>query len=383
MNVKIKLLLLTGLLKFTGEGGTHRNRWVFSSVDNSGFSYNSKYLFLYVKENMPQIEPVFVINDEKKRQELSEQYGEVFFTDTLTWKGAKRVWEAGVWFTSAGLPLYGTDLGKGHRIINLWHGIPLKKIALMENGASGKKRWIFKKLFSDNYRYILTESERLVPVMAESFAVPEGKIKVWGQPRNDWLFQHMDRQRLRDCLDYLPAYEKAVLYAPTYREYGATKLFPFSDFNRDELEEYLEKNKMILLLRTHISELGRVDFPESERIRYFNEDVVSDCMEYLAAFDLLITDYSSIYIDYLHLNRPIIFLPYDYDCYMRKRGMNFEYEQVTPGFKPENVHEFYAALEDGFGTDTWKETRDTIGRMFHEASYPCCKKICDYVLGGR
>ena len=52
--------------------------WVFSSVDNCNFNYNSKYLFLYVRDTLPEIKPVFVINDKKKRQQLSEQYGEGF-----------------------------------------------------------------------------------------------------------------------------------------------------------------------------------------------------------------------------------------------------------------------------------------------------------------
>lgn len=53
----------------------------------------------------------------------------------------------------------------------------------------------------------------------------------------------------------------------------------------------------------------------------------------MGLFDFLITDYSSIYIDYLLLDRPIGFIPYDYDEYNNDRGFLFEYSGVTPGMR--------------------------------------------------
>ena len=103
-------------------------------------------------------------------------------------------------------------------------------------------------------------------------------------------------------------------------------------------------------------------------------------MEALGCFDLLITDYSSIYLDFLLTGRPMIFLPYDRGEYLADRGMNFDYDQVTPGPKPENFAEFLrwlGALTEG--EDPWAEERARVRRFFHEVEGPCCGKICRMV----
>lgn len=288
------------------------NIWIFSSVDNRKYNYNSKYLFEYVKKNLPEITPRYVINDDEERATLSHIYGDEFFIESYSVEGIKKVLEGGVWFTSAGLPVYGFRLGKKRKIVNLWHGVPLKKIALLENQASWFKRLYFKSIFSANYDSIYTTSETLIPIMAKSFGVGRDCIKVMGQPRNDLLFQEIDRQDMLKRLygiDFLVNH--VILYAPTYREFGDTKLFPFEDFDIKVLNDFLERHKIMLLIRYHLEE-QQVECLESRWIRTVNEDKVLDIMEILSGFDGVITDYSSIYIDYLLLERPVVFLPYDF-----------------------------------------------------------------------
>ncbi len=224
---KAKCLAMTQVLKHLNTGVPDPYVWVFSSVDNRHYNYNSRYLFEYVKDHLKEITPYFVINDEELRRKLSEEYGEQYFIETETVKGIQKVLRAGVWFTSAGLPVYGTKLRKNRLIINLWHGVPLKKIALLDPNLQKTARFYFRKIFSENYTCILTTSRALVPLMAESFAVPQTAVKVWGQPRNDGLFQSIDRKSLLEKIyGSLPEYEKAVLYAPTFRDYGKVRLFP-------------------------------------------------------------------------------------------------------------------------------------------------------------
>lgn len=354
--------------------------WIFSSTDNEKYNYNSKYLFEYVLNNEKDIHPYFVINDDLLREKLKSEYGEDFFIETKTKSGIKKALSGGVWFTSAGLPLYGLKLNKKRVIVNLWHGIPLKKIALMENKVSKLKKHYFNKIFSQNYSYILTTSKNLTPIMKESFNVEDEIIKVWGQPRNDCLFNNVNKDRLSDLFINLPEYEKLILYAPTYRDNKETRMFPFEDYNKNELERFLEESKTIIFIRTHLSESASVNKYLGKRVLLLNENIIEDIMEILNVFDVLITDYSSIYIDFLLLNKPLLFLPYDKDEYLSKRGFNFEYDEVTPGYKPIDMKDFLMSIKTIFnGVDEFENDRQRINKYFNEVNSVCSQNICEHI----
>lgn len=376
---KAKNLLFTACLKHFGQIRPDSHIWLFSSTDNSHYNYNSRYLFEYVKENLPEITPLFVINDPELRNSLSSKYGKQYFIETESIQGIRQALSAGVWFTSAGLPAYGTGLHKKRLIINLWHGVPLKKIALLDPNLKKAARIYFKKIFSENYTCILTTSHELIPLMARSFAVSEDKIKVWGQPRNDGLFQKNDcREILGQLFPDLPEYTKTVLYAPTFRDYGQVQLFPFKDFDQKQLEAFLDEKNMLLFIRTHVAEQGSAAPYLGKRIRFLGNEQAEDVTGILNIFDCLITDYSSIYIDYLLTDKPMIFLPYDRQQYLDGRGMNFDYDDVTPGPKPETFNDFLDALSPK--EDFWKSERTRVNRLFNEIQHPCAADICNKVL---
>ncbi|VUX06358.1 CDP-glycerol glycerophosphotransferase family protein [Blautia obeum] len=376
---KAKNLLFTACLEHFGQIRPDSHIWLFSSTDNSHYNYNSRYLFEYVKENLPEITPLFVINDPELRNSLSSKYGKQHFIETESIQGIRQALSAGVWFTSAGLPAYGTGLHKKRLIINLWHGVPLKKIALLDPNLKKAARIYFKKIFSENYTCILTTSHELIPLMARSFAVSEDKIKVWGQPRNDGLFQKNDcREILGQLFPDLPEYTKTVLYAPTFRDYGQVQLFPFKDFDQEQLEAFLEEKNMLLFIRTHVAEQGSTAPYLGKRIRFLGNEQAEDVTGILNIFDCLITDYSSIYIDYLLTDKPMVFLPYDRQQYLDGRGMNFDYDDVTPGPKPETFNDFLDALSPK--EDFWKSERTRVNRLFNEIQHPCAADICNKVL---
>lgn len=379
---KAKCMVMTQLLKHQKAEAPDPYVWVFSSVDNRYYNYNSRYLFEYVKDNLKEITPYFVINDQELRKKLGEKYGSRYFIETESAEGIRKVLGAGVWFTSAGLPVYGTNLKKDRLIINLWHGVPLKKIALLDPNLQKSAKVYFRKIFSENYSCILTTSQALVPLMAKSFDVPESMVKVWGQPRTDGLFRQMDgRAWLKGIFGDLPEYRAAVLYAPTFRDYGRVQLFPFEDFDGERLKEFLEKERILLFLRTHIDEKGSANLYLSDRVRYLGNREAEDVTGFLKAFDCLITDYSSIYVDYLLTDRPLIFLPYDKEIYLDERGMNFAYDEVTPGPKPETMEAFLDCLKKyADGKDTWKEERSRVNGLLNEVREPCSAKICCRVL---
>ena len=361
--------------------------WVFSSTDNRSFNYNSRYLFEYVLEHCPQVTALYVMNDPELRGRLAVKYGENHFIHTDTAEGIRQALGAGVWFTSAGLPVYGTGLAKNRMIINLWHGIPLKKIALADPHLGALSRLYFKKVFSENYTFITTPSSRLIPVMAKSFAVPEEKVKVWGQPRTDCLLPHSQfsggREEEIGFLSDHPGYRHLIVYAPTFREEEPTRWFPFEDFDRERLEAFLKMSDSILVLRPHLREEAAIREYCSQRVCLAGSRELEDITHLLRYTDLLITDYSSVYLDYLMLDRPMVFLPYDRKRYRALRGMNFDYDEVTPGPKPGSFEAFLAAIEAGLdGKDDYGDARRHVRELFYDdISQGSCERICNEILG--
>ena len=386
MNEKITSLIRTAKCRLRPQESPDPRIWIFSSTDNRHFNYNSRYLFLYVKDHCPDIRPRFVINDDAMRAKLNIFYGrdasdEAYFIETKSAAGIRQVLSAGVWFTSAGLPVYGTGLSKGRRIVNLWHGVPLKTIALADRSEHPLQRLYFQKIFSENYTDVAATSPAVSRVMQRSLGVTEEKMRIWGQPRCDVLRAPFDRavflRRMYPDLGFQPA--KVILYAPTFRSDGPVRLFPFDDFDSAALETFLEREGILLCVRMHPAEETAEPLPPTSHLRYLNEEKLEDICEGLAAFDLLITDYSSIYIDYLLLDRPMIFLPYDLESYRASHGFSFPYEKVTPGEKPATMAAFFEALTRRQSEDPYAARRRKIRRFFHASELPACEMIVQAV----
>ena len=287
MMKKIENLLKTSYARITTSEEPNEKKWVFSSVHNRAFNYNSSALFEYVKKYHPEIQAFYVMEDPVERKKLQECFGKESIIDTSTMEGIRKVLECKVWFTSTAPPLYGMGFRKKYCIINLWHGVPLKKIGMEQENLGWMTKLYYKYLFADNYEAVVTTSEELIPVMSRSFLVEQERVKVWGQPRNDKLFEKINvREQMQKIFqkEKLPEFDSLLLYAPTFRDDGETRLFPFEEFhgeNRgravEQLQNFLEKNQCIMCIRMHLYEkegydwLKALDRPGS-RIRFLNED---------------------------------------------------------------------------------------------------------------
>ena len=118
---------------------------------------------------------------------------------------------------------------------------------------------------------------------------------------------------------------------PTFRK--SETLF-FDDFDKDDFQEFLEENNVLFCIKLHPKSKLNEEFKniQSENIMMINKD--ADPYVFLKLADVLITDYSSIYFDYLLLDRPIIFFAYDLKEYLNdSREMYFDYDEFTPGEK--------------------------------------------------
>ena len=231
---------------------------------------------------------------------------------------------------------------KSKNIINLWHGIPLKRLSLQVKGIrESKSRSRFQKFSS-----ICAASTFEQFLLASCFEMHIDDIWITGTPRNDYLL-YPNNEVLQEH-SYLN--NKVILYAPTWREYGdRSSFFPFEDKDLERLNVFLETQDAYLLMRGHREEMERISDNYGEeklsRILPAHQEIFPDAQRLLAHVDVLVTDYSSIYLDFLLLDKPMIFIPYDLEQYQSYRGFLFDYDTHTPGDKVGTQAEFMESID--------------------------------------
>jgi CDP-glycerol glycerophosphotransferase len=306
-------------------------------------------MFEYLLENT-DYEIKYVINDKEKRERLNKKYENNYFISITDKEGKEYLKNADVWLLDAGMPTKNPFYMRNKIIINYWHGVPIKKIGI--NGYKGLnwlRMFLQLKLFSNFITAYITTSKNMIDTMAQSFLLPKEKIKVLGQPRNNYLNKIISKNEITKFYDNINEDSKFILYAPTWRKskYGGSfdsevKYFPFDDFDIKELENYLEKEKITIFLRPH--PLEKISIEESKYIKIFDNKKTENINDFLNIFDLLIADYSGIYIDYLLLDKPILLLPYDKEEYMSIKGFNFNYDDISPSPKSKTFNDFKIEL---------------------------------------
>ena len=216
--------------------------------------------------------------------------------------------------------------------ICLWHGMPLKKI-----GAS------YGEACSINCNYTVASSSLYQKIMAEAFAKPLDRVLVVGQPRCDLMYEDtdwfetvgIDRKKYNKIGIWMPTFRKSIV--GEIREDGefndhAVSFLEESDMRH--LDESLRENNMLLLLKIHpMDALQNSSFDCFSNIILIKpKDFHSQLYPLLGACDFLLTDYSSVFIDYQILRRPMGFVMNDIDSYNNTRGFYFDnIEKVLPG----------------------------------------------------
>ena len=198
-------------------------------------------------------------------------------------------------------------------VVNLWHGMPLKKIGNLEVGMEEIDYNFFTKLVSS--------SALFTPIMKAAFKAEDNQILLVGNIRNDELFKKEK--------------EKNIIWMPTYRNsknYHDSQdalIFSLEEVDFRKIQQILSKHGYQLYIKLHPLEESRLHVQMNHsNIHLLTEEIISEQYDTLYTFlgttSALITDYSSVFLDYYLLNRPVAFTINDYEEYKDKRGFVFE-----------------------------------------------------------
>ena len=256
------------------------------------------------------------------------------------------------------------DLNK-QTVINLTHGLPFKKSKGLLPADS-------------TFNYLLSSSEKINPYMADEFNSTTKKCFISGMPRNDVMFKKNE-----EAEKITSKYNKFILWLPTYNKhknvselnYNITgKIIPFfEEEDLKELNKFLEKNKILLILKFHpAQDLSNFKAKKYTNIKLWkNDDLVTRNLtlySLLGKADALITDYSSVFADYLLMDKPIAFTKDKNNNFANQRGFCFKnIEEMTPGNKITNKTEFIKFIDDvQKNKDPYKKERNKIKNFYHK-----------------
>lgn len=377
---------------------------IFGSALGRHFADNSKYLFLYISRRTGGRRPVFISRNRDLVDTLNNNGYPARSLFSL--RGIITVIRADRAFVSHSTEDIHPLLTSRTKVIQLWHGTPLRKISYDtndndENGSASKKKLlgIIYRLFPYTYgsvkfdRIVIT-SDFVRPSYRSAFRIGDDRMEVLGQPRNDCLNpEHELDEKLFPELEYLKKLkvdsELIVAWLPTHRateRYSIDRLMYDYGFDNERVGEILEANNITLLIKPHFLVRDRLKSKLGNSRRIVVYDPV-DPYPMLRFTDILITDYSSVYFDFLLTGRPVIFAPFDYEDYQKVSAtFYYDYDDVTPGPVCRNWNgileetlRFNACRKEG-RPDDYTERRRQLCEKFNKYSNDFSQRIVERLI---
>jgi CDP-glycerol glycerophosphotransferase (TagB/SpsB family) len=364
--------------------------WLFGSTFGKRFADNPKYFYLYLSQyQKSSVSAIWISRDRDIVKMLREHgYKACYYHSFL-----------GIWYCLRGgvyvFDNYSKDisfwLSGGAKKINLWHGVGNKKINFdnrFDRIRHPKNNWerfkTYLRRMSDEkpHHYTLATSKTMADIFASAFRTDLKHIIIEGYPRNDILLSEdianiysEEELRIRAFLNQCRENGgKILFYMPTFRE-SEVKFFDVMEL--EVFSEFLKKNNYCFFAKLHPKSKLRDKFERIHLENIYNISAEVDSYSILNFTDLLITDYSSVYSDFLILNRPSALFPYDYEEYSSNtRDCYFEYDDYMKDLKAYNMKDLMMAIESALRKDTCEAGRlEVRSWMFENADGKSCERL--------
>lgn len=239
---------------------------------------------------------------------------------------------------------------KRRKVLGLWHGVAFKNIESQMISVLESKMQLIKNN-AKLYDLMVASSEADRDYIAKSFLVDKSIIDIIGLPRYELLkssypvddFLQIQKNKLND----ITLNKRFVLYAPTFREKNDSAFDQICDEEWKMLNSFLEEHNCILGLRPHSYDNKNPPpiTKNMESMVWISQEEFTESNLILQFVDILIVDFSSIWIDFLLLNRPILGFAKDFNHYCNKeRGFAYDFEETFPDTFTHNFNELITSL---------------------------------------
>lgn len=314
--------------------------WIYGSWLGNKYADNSKYFFEYMNKKHPNIRSVWITKDKEIKEKIEEKGFESYLYNS--WEGIKLRLRAGiVLYTNSLMDIGNLNLSQGAYKIALWHGMPFKRIYFASEkrkDISGIKKLLlnFRWKYSDiDKDMLIASSKRTKSYFEKCFKIKKDIIKITGQPRNDIFFDNEKNIKLKDVMLNKAKRDKIkdkdiLIYMPTYR----SDLRKENKFNKvlkqitknKKINSLLKQNDTVLIVKSHF--LLSKDNIKNSNIIFVNDEEISCTQKLLKYSQGLLTDYSSVFIDFILMGKPVLFFSPDLEEYKKNPGLFENYPEL-------------------------------------------------------
>jgi len=336
---------------------------------------NGYHFFKYVRTVHPE-DYCFYVIDKK-----SEGYDKVKDLGNLIQFKSLKHW---LYYLAADYNIsnqkYGNPNTSLFYVIHVMLGLFKNRVFLQHGITKDDSPWLYYK--NTKFKYFICGAKREYEYIKEKFGYPEENVIYTGFARFDNLYDNKVNK-------------KQILIMPTWRnwlgretnalgqKFEFTETEYFKNWNGllsdKKFIKYIEDNNYKILFYPH---MNMQKYINEFDIKSKNIKVLSmkyDIQKALKESAIMITDYSSVYMDFAYMEKPVLYFQFDYKEYREKQLQQGYYDYEKDGFGPISINvkslvdEFIKITENGL-------EKKYIGRMnkfFEIRDQKNCERIYD------
>lgn len=357
------------------------NRIAIGSWCGERYADNSKYLAEYISSHYPT-KKIYWVGNNNLRKEVVGNLKNVEFLAINTFKANTKLLTCKYMFFTQ---MHTADISRYYVyrkavLCYLHHGMPIKKWG--QDGLNQKisinnplkKAYFHINGFYKPYDYFVTSSPLHDKTNCTALSMHRctmDKNIHSGTPRNDIYFCNLMKNTFKyknkySNLLHFSVEKKIVMYLPTYRR-KSDSVFSFSlldEQKKEQIISLLKKWNAVLVEKSHVAEKTKIDAHVDENIIF--ADCRMNVQEMMYFADVLISDYSGAFLDYLMLDRPIIHFAYDYEYYKNvDSGLYYDIDDFSAGPVVEDYDDLLYELNSFLsGKDEWKKKRAYVKKKY-------------------
>ncbi len=360
--------------------------WIFSDRVNEAKD-NGIALYNYVIKHDKNVNAYFVISKKSKDYKKIKKYGKVVDTKSIKHKILMLLAE-NVISSHADKIVYNIFDNKRNYLLDLLNF----NLIFLQHGiiVNDLSKWL--NIYNKNLTIFLTSAEREYnSIVNGNYGYDQSVVKLTGLPRHDLL-----KNRPLKKIILMPTWRKEIVNEididTGMREYNKkfkeTEYFKFYNdlINDTKIIEKLKELGYTLEFYIHLSCLQQVNDFSIES----HEDIVKinkENFEYSKIFEegsFMITDYSSVGMEFAYLKKPVIYTQFDIDTFFEGHAYekgDWDYEKDAFGkvvyTYEDTVEAIIAQMEKG--TEVESKYLERINKFYRYFDKNNCKRVYDEI----